>query len=143
MLGQLCHSELLDKLDNQYQESFVIHARDTTITLFYARLPNHYLARVSQHGAKYASAFSEKVQLYQIEAFSMDEVQDQAELYVLLSKLLWYLVSGDSHVGLLSNCPGNPFNEVFLFISITDVWRTMIGMKTTLKGSLSKNWQDK
>lgn len=39
----------------------------------------------------------------------MKKTHDQAAFYRLLARLLWYLASGKSHVGYLSNCPRNPF----------------------------------
>jgi hypothetical protein len=39
----------------------------------------------------------------------MKKAEDQAAFYRLLAKLLWYLGSGQSHIGYLCNCPGNPF----------------------------------
>lgn len=39
----------------------------------------------------------------------MKRVEDQSAFYRLLTDLLWYLVSGNSHVGYLCNCPRNPF----------------------------------
>jgi hypothetical protein len=39
----------------------------------------------------------------------MKKVEDQSAFYHLLTDLLWYLVSGKSHVGYLCNCPRNPF----------------------------------
>jgi hypothetical protein len=39
----------------------------------------------------------------------MKKPEDQARFYVQLTKLLWYLSSGESHVGYLYNSPRNPF----------------------------------
>jgi len=39
----------------------------------------------------------------------MKKPEDQAKFYVQLTKLLWYLSSGESHVGYLCNSPRNPF----------------------------------
>jgi hypothetical protein len=109
MLGQVCHPKFYHQLENEYQESFVIHIRHAKITLFYAKLLNQYLSRVSEFGAKYAALFPDKVRLYQSRPFLMKKPQDQAAFYRLLTRLLWYLASGNSHVGYLCNCPQNPF----------------------------------
>jgi hypothetical protein len=109
MLGQVCHPEFYNQLQNDYQEAFVIHIRHAKITLFYARLPNLYLSRISQHGAKYVTMFPDKVQLCQSQSYSMKKAEDQASFYRLLANLLWYLASGNSHVGYLSNCHQNSF----------------------------------
>ena len=93
------------------------------IYLFYAKLPNQYLARISEHGAKYAEKFPmAKVRLCQSRPYMMKKSEDQGAFYRLLAKLLWYLVSGKSHVGYLCNCPRNPFvaKSVFIPISISD-----------------------
>jgi hypothetical protein len=117
MLGQVCHPEFYHELENEFQESFVVHIRHAKITLFYAKLPNQYLSRVSKYGAKYAALFPEKVRLYQSRPFSMKKSPDQAAFYRLLTRLLWYLASGNSHVGYLYNCPQNRLvAKVFLLI---------------------------
>lgn len=88
----------------------MIHIRHAKITIFYAKLPNLYLSRVSQLGAKYATTFPHsKVRLCQSKPYFMKKVEDQAAFYRVLNHLLWYLVSGKSHVGYLCNCPKNPF----------------------------------
>jgi hypothetical protein len=89
------------------------------ISLFYVKLPNIYLSRISEYGAKYVEKFPlEKVQLCQSRPYVMRKAEDQAALYRLLAKLLWYLGSGKSHVGYLCNCPGNPFvaKQVYTFL---------------------------
>ena len=124
-------------MDNEYQEvssiistvtdkkSFVIHIRHAKIHLFYAKLPNQYLARISEYGAKYAEMFpEEKVRLCQSRPYMMKKTEDQAAFYHLLAKLLWYLSSGKSHVGYLCNCSRNPFVAKPVFILI--FWLLMI-----------------
>ena len=82
------------------------------VYLYYAKLPNTYLTRITEHGAQYARRFpslEHKVKLCQSEGYSMKKPEDQAKFYVQLTKLLWYLSSGKSHVGYLCNSPRNPF----------------------------------
>jgi hypothetical protein len=117
MLGQVCRPELYN-LKNEYQESFVVHIRHAKITLFYAKLPNLYLSRISKHGAKYSAMFDDKVQLYQSQPFFMKKAEDQAAFYRLLTRLLWYLASGNSHVGYLCNCRQNPFVAKLVFLHV-------------------------
>jgi hypothetical protein len=52
------------------------------------------------------------VYLSQSPPYSMKKADDQAKVYRLLAKLLWFLGSGQSHVGYLSNCLGSPFAAV-------------------------------
>jgi hypothetical protein len=124
MLGQVCHPEFYDRLQNDYQEAFVIHIRHAKITLFYAKFPNLYLSRISQYGAKYAAMFPDKVRLYQSQPYMMKKTQDQAAFYRQLTNLLWYLASGNRHVGYLSNCCQNSFVAKLVlssFLSSADV----------------------
>jgi hypothetical protein len=103
----------------------VVHIRHTRVYLYYAKLPNTYLARIAEHGAHYARQFpslEHKVKLYQSEGYSMKKPEDQAKFYVQLTKLLWYLSSGESHVGYLYNSPRNPFApKLVIFPSDIDV----------------------
>jgi hypothetical protein len=119
MLGQVCRPEFYNRLENDYQEAFVGQIRHAKITLFYAKLPNSYLSRISQHGAKYAAKFPDKVLLYQSQSYSMKKAEDQGGFYRLLTNLLWYLANGNSHVGYLCNCRQNSFfaNLVSSFFS--------------------------
>ena len=50
-----------------------------------------------------------KIRLCQYGPYNMRHAIDQANLYRVLAKLLWYLSSGKSHVGYLTNSPSNPF----------------------------------
>jgi len=102
----------------------VLHIRHATIYLFYVRLPNIYLARVAEYGAKYATEFPfDKVELHQSRPYMMRKAEDQAAFYRLLAKLLWYLGSGKSHVGYLCNCPRNPFvvKQVCLLFAVLTI----------------------
>ena len=81
-----------------------------TISLFYVKLPNLHLSRISEHGARYSQKFPpEKAKLSQSRPYQMKKAGDQAAFYRVLGNLLWYLASGKSHAGHLTNCPGNPF----------------------------------
>jgi hypothetical protein len=129
MLGHVCRNEFYT-LQNDYQESFVIHIQHPIVTLFYAKLPNDYLSKISHHGAKYATMFPQdaKIHLCRSRPFVITNSNDQAHFYLLITKLLYFLAGGHSHVGYLSNHPTNPLltEVVFLFISATDDSRRWI-----------------
>jgi len=57
MLGQVCRSEYYQNLENDFKEAFVVHNRHSRVYLFNAKLPNTYLARITEHGAQYARHF--------------------------------------------------------------------------------------
>ena len=42
----------------------------------------------------------------------MQNIDERVELFNLLAKLLWYLVSGRSHVGYLFNYDDNPIHRI-------------------------------
>jgi len=82
----------------------VIHARHATFYLFYAKFPNQYLRDVAKYANEYTTKAVQihKIVIQQSRPFRMKEPRDQAEFYKLLSKLLYYLVSGQSYVGFLA-----------------------------------------
>jgi hypothetical protein len=51
----------------------------------------------------------------------MRHTGERVELFTLLAKLLWYLISGRSHVGYLFNHNGNPIHNIgkIIYDSIT------------------------
>jgi hypothetical protein len=79
------------------------------------KLPNSYLSEIAEHGAQYTKLNSSRVTLYQSQGYSMKKPEDQAAFYIQLTKLLWYLSSGKSHVGYLNNLPSNPFAPEMVF----------------------------
>ena len=54
----------------------------------------------------------EPVQLQRTKKFHMRNSAERVELFHLLAKLIWYLVSGRSHVGYLFNYPDNPIHKI-------------------------------
>ena len=42
----------------------------------------------------------------------MQNTDERIELFKLLAKLLWYLISGRSHVGYLFNYDDNPIHKI-------------------------------
>jgi hypothetical protein len=92
-------------------QAFVIHIRHATISIFHAHLPNTYLSNIHVHGPRYSALFptTPKIRLKQYGPWNMRHTQDQASLYRVLARVLWFLASGRSHVGYLAKCRGNPF----------------------------------
>jgi hypothetical protein len=83
----------------------VIHARHATFYLFYAKFPSRYLRDVAKYTNEYKTKAvqTHQVVIQQSRPFRMKDPKDQAEFYKLLSKLLYYLVSGQSYVGFLAS----------------------------------------
>jgi len=57
-------------------------------------------------------SFKEKVKLICTKKFSMREIVDRIELFILLTQLLRYLISGRSHVEYLHNYVHNPLHKI-------------------------------
>ena len=94
-------------------QAFVIHCRHATCRLFYAKFPNRYLQNIVRHGASYRrktpGTRQDVIILHQSKGYKMKKLDQQAEFYHLIAKLLYYVLSGSSHVGFWRNCQGNPF----------------------------------
>ena len=134
MLGQVCHSRLYKGNPNGFQEvhllhlifiltqSFVFHARNKTFYIFYAMFPNRYLRDIVVHGAEYKARVPvpTEIVIRQSKPFRMWNPTHQAEFFKLLSKVLCYLVSGQSHAGYLAAQPWNPY-----FVIITSSGRKL------------------
>jgi hypothetical protein len=45
----------------------------------------------------------------------MRDTPQRVEVFHLLARLLWYLSSGQSHVGYLFNHDNNPMDQIVLF----------------------------
>jgi hypothetical protein len=117
MLGQVCHKGLYEaniegsqeviQYDNTcLQQSFVIHARHATFYLFYAEFRNTYLRDIVKYGAEYKLRVPEsdrhEVIIQQSRPFRMRKPKDNAEFFELISKLLYYIVKGQSQIGYLA-----------------------------------------
>jgi hypothetical protein len=46
---------------------------------------------------------------------------ERIELFKLLSKLLWYLISGRSHVGYLFDHNDNPLHKIVIPLSVPEL----------------------
>ena len=71
----------------------------------------------------------------------MKNAEDQAKFYCLLAKLLWYLRSGNSHVGYLCNCPKNPF--VAKLVCSRGVLELMPSRGSSMIILWLKHWRDR
>ena len=122
MLGQVCHRGLYDADRDGFQEasshcdcclsqSFVFHARHATFYIFYAKFPNTYLRDIVRHGADYKARVTTPVEvvIQQSRPFRMRKPKDNAEFFKLVSKLLYYLVSGQSRTGYLATGRWNKY----------------------------------
>jgi hypothetical protein len=129
MLGQTCYPEFYNDPNSEYQEvptplpsfqililvqAFVIHALHSSIFIYYARLPNKFLADVARHGVHYLERVSNKprITLRKTKPYHLSKKDERAEIFMLLAKLFWYLRSGESHVGYLNkHFARNPIHE--------------------------------
>lgn len=101
-------------------QAFVIHGSHSSVTIYYAKLPNSYLSEIAKHGAKYLqrSVLKQRIQLRRTKKYHMRHTAERVELFTLLAKLLWYLVSGKSHVGYLFNHNDNPLHKIVVRCSL-------------------------
>lgn len=122
MLGQVCHRGLYDSDRDGFQEvsscynpclsqSFVFHARHATFYIFYAKFPNRYLRDIVHYGAEYKTRVTppEEVIIQQSRPFRMRKPKDNAEFFKLISKLVYYIVSGQSRTGYLAKGRWNKY----------------------------------
>ena len=131
MLGQICYKEFYERPGSDYQEvlynetlvtnffqAFIVHARHGSVTFYYCKFPNQYLSEISSFGKKYLNhpqrTFRGKVKLLRTNKYSLRSTSERVQCFRLLAKLLWYLVSGKSKVGYLSNYPDNPLHYLVL-----------------------------
>jgi hypothetical protein len=82
----------------------VIHGLHSSIFIYYAKLPNKFLADVAEHGIHYLEKVRNPpvISLRKTKPFHLSKTDERAEIFTLLAKLFWYLRSGDSHVGYLN-----------------------------------------
>jgi hypothetical protein len=75
--------------------------------------PNSYLRDIHEHGLEYKTKVPSPAEIVikQSRPYRMKRPQDQAEFFVLLSKLLYYIVTGKSNIGFLANENWNPFAD--------------------------------
>ena len=80
--------------------------------IYYAELPNEYLAAIAKHGIHYRQQFNDQISitLRRTEVYHLRKTVERAKVFTLLAKLVWYLLSGRSHVGYLRNTIFNPIH---------------------------------
>lgn len=95
-------------------QAFVIHALHAKVTIYYARLPSTYLANIAKYGFKYLKKSPDKthVTLARSPAFHLTDTTERVEFFKILAKLLYYMVSGRSHLGYLHNHYDNRIHQI-------------------------------
>jgi len=124
MLGQIHKSGLyksrrdrdgFQEVNSDYNlylsQSFIFHARHTTFYIFYAKFPDQYLKDIAKYGAEYKKhvPIPDEIIIQQSRPFRMRVPKHQADFFRLLSKVLYYIVSGNSRVGVLAAQPWNKY----------------------------------
>jgi hypothetical protein len=89
----------------------VVHARHATVYLFYAKFPNTYLRDIARYGSSYKTSVANpiKIQIRQSRPYRMRHPQHQADFFRLLSRILYYMISGNSNIGYLAKDEWNPY----------------------------------
>jgi hypothetical protein len=89
----------------------VVHARHANVYLFYAKFPNTYLRDIARYGSEYKHRIADpiKIQICQSRPYQMRHPQHQADFFRLLSRILYYMISGNSNVGYLAKDEWNPY----------------------------------
>ena len=87
--------------------------------IYYAKLPNPFLAGIAKYGAHYLSTLPKPegrraptVILRKSKVYHLRDATERGEIFTHLMKLIWYLVSGDAHVGYSYNHPRNPIPKI-------------------------------
>jgi hypothetical protein len=82
----------------------VVHAIHSSIIIYYAYLPNQYLSDIADYGVNYRARAHHQhtILLRKTKAYHLSKTDERAEIFTLLARLLWYLRSGESHVGYLN-----------------------------------------
>ena len=71
---------------------------------------------MSKHGLRYLDTFpqSERITLSRTKVFHLRVTDERVRFFRVCAHLLWYLLSGKSHVGHLYNHATNPIHEIVL-----------------------------
>jgi len=123
MLGQVCHRDLYTNSGmfqeveltqshlTNFKRAFVLHARHATFYLYYAKFPNTYLRDIALYGSEYRQRVRtpEQIIIHQSRPFRMRFPKQQANFFRLFANVLYYLVSGNSHVFYLAKDESNPY----------------------------------
>jgi hypothetical protein len=125
MLAQSCYPEFYDNNAIQYQQvpffsnrshsqPFVIHCGHNSVTIYFATLPNDYLAGIACYGSKYLHKLrnAERVTLHRTCKYHMRDPTELVKLLQVLVHLLIHLTSGNAHIGYLFNYDENPLHNL-------------------------------
>jgi hypothetical protein len=128
MLGQICYPEIYSLPPDSFLEvipflsyliqTFVIHARHTTVRLFYCKFPVTYLRNIAKHGAKYKNKVpnAQGVFLQHTKTYYLRDSLSRGDFFRVLARLISYLSSGKSRVPYLWKRDDNPINSVLSFL---------------------------
>jgi len=136
-----------------YKQVFVLHARHATFYLYYAKFPNTYLRDIALYGSEYRQRVRnpEQITIHQSCPFRMRFPKQQANFFRLFANVLFYLVSGNSHVFYLTKDETNPYYQnlmgtnVFipLYLCITENrnhgWTN--AFKLNSRGKMTASWR--
>ena len=97
----------------------MFHARHTTFYIFYAKIPNRYLKDIKTYGANYKNRITDpdQIVIQQSRPYRIRLPKHQAAFFKLLANVLYYILSGSSHVGVLA---AKPWNEYYRYRFMTD-----------------------
>ena len=93
----------------------MIHAIHSSIIIYYAKIPNSFLAGLAEHGGEYRNKAERplpRIVLKKTKVYHLRDANERAEIFLLLAKLVWYLASGEAHVGYLYNHPENAIHKI-------------------------------
>ena len=99
-------------------QTFVIHARHTSVRLFYCKFPITYLRNIAKHGAQYKNNVlnAQGVYLQHTKTYYLRDPLSRGDFFRVLARLISYLSSGKSRVSYLRNREDNPINLVLSFV---------------------------
>ena len=97
------------------EQTFVIHARHSTVRLLYCKFPISYLRNIAKHGEKFKQKVPQPqgVYLQHNKLYYLVDPVSRGAFFRILARLISHLSSGESHVPFLWNREDNPINSVF------------------------------
>ena len=84
--------------------------------MYYAKFPNEYLHAIAKYGHKYKEVYKSSIiiTLHRTQKFRMRRTADRVKFFRLLARVLFYLVSGNAHVGYMFHYEENPIHAIVL-----------------------------
>lgn len=100
--------------NRSHSQPFVIHCGHNSVTIYFATLPNDYLAGIACYGSKYLHKLrnAERVTLHRTCKYHMRDPTELVKLLQVLVHLLIHLTSGNAHIGYLFNYDENPLHNL-------------------------------